>query len=97
MGAIVIVLVAILMGLGIPMVVIGAKQMQSTSVIETPVAIAFELTEEEEWSQFNELARIEYEDEFTALFMSYETRWSKNNRLMIRQGNSGSYRFVAKA
>lgn len=49
------------------------------------------------WVDFNEAAYEDYADEFTALFNSYETKWSKNNRLMIRSGNSGSYRFVAKA
>ena len=39
----------------------------------------------------------EYADEFTALFNSYETMWSKNNRLMIRQGDSGSFKFARKA
>ena len=39
----------------------------------------------------------EFTDEFTALFNSYETKWSKNGRLMIRKGNSGSYRFVKRA
>lgn len=34
--------------------------------------------------------------EFTNLFNSYETKWSKNNRLMIRQGDSGSFKFVKK-
>ncbi|KQX43549.1 hypothetical protein ASD97_26130 [Streptomyces sp. Root63] len=35
-------------------------------------------------------------EEFDALFNSYETKWSKNGRLMIRQGNSGPYKFVKK-
>lgn len=48
------------------------------------------------WDAFHADAVEEYADEFTALFNSYETRWSKNNRLMIRSGNSGSFKFVAK-
>lgn len=39
--------------------------------------------EEQEWREFNELARIEYEDEFTALFYSYNYKLSKNGRSMI--------------
>lgn len=38
----------------------------------------------------------EYADEFTALFNSYEVKRTKNNRLMIRSGNSGSFKFVKK-
>ncbi|MFJ6010234.1 hypothetical protein ACIQHZ_31615 [Streptomyces halstedii] len=38
----------------------------------------------------------EYADEFTSLFNSYETKWSKNSRLMIRQGSTGPYKFVKK-
>lgn len=43
-----------------------------------------------------EEAYIEYFDEFTALFNSYETKRAKNGALMIRRGNSGSYRFAKK-
>lgn len=43
-----------------------------------------------------ELAVKEYADEFTALFNSYETKRAKNGALMIRKGNSGSYRFAKK-
>lgn len=51
---------------------------------------------DDEWSEFHDLAVVEYEDEFTALFNSYETKWSKNNRLMIRQGDSGSFKFAKR-
>lgn len=38
---------------------------------------------------------IEAGEEFTALFNSYETKWSKNNRLMLKTpGNS--FKFVGK-
>lgn len=50
----------------------------------------------DEWGAYHAEAKAEYADEFTALFNSYETRWSKNNRLMMRQGDSGSFKFVAK-
>lgn len=60
--------------------------------------VSFPITNETEvtWEEFHAEAVAEYEDEFTALFNSYETKWSKNGRLMMRAGNSGSYRFVAK-
>ncbi|MGS2592226.1 hypothetical protein [Streptomyces hebeiensis] len=50
----------------------------------------------EEWEEYKRDAYNEYEDMFTELFNSYETKWSKNNRLMIRQGSNGSYKFVKK-
>ncbi|AWN05325.1 hypothetical protein SEA_IBANTIK_104 [Streptomyces phage Ibantik] len=49
------------------------------------------------WDDFHADAVSEYEAQFTALYEGYETRWSKNGRLMIRQGNSGPYKFVKKA
>jgi hypothetical protein len=42
-------------------------------------------------------AATEFADEFTALFNSYECKWSKNGRLMIRQGDSGSFKFVKRS
>lgn len=44
----------------------------------------------------NTQAVKEYEDEFTALFNSYEVKRAKNGALMIRRGNSGSYKFCKK-
>lgn len=52
--------------------------------------------DEREWSEFHADAYDEHADEFTALFNSYETKWSKNNRLMIRSGAAGSFKFAAK-
>lgn len=49
------------------------------------------------WDAFHADAVSEYEAQFTALFDSYETKWSKNGRLMIRQGNAGPYKFTRKA
>lgn len=48
------------------------------------------------WELYHDEAMAEYADEFTALFNSYETKWSKNGRLMMRAGDSGSFRFVKK-
>jgi hypothetical protein len=62
-----------------------------------PISIpSVESVDEFEWSEFHADAMQEYEDEFTALFNSYETKWSKNGRLMIRQGDSGSFKFAKK-
>lgn len=43
-----------------------------------------------------EEAYIEYFDEFTALFNSYEVKRAKNGAMMIRKGNSGSFKFAKK-
>lgn len=77
------------------MVLIALAPEGDVAIDETEV-IAPILNEEQEWAEFNELARIEYADEFTALFNSYETKRAKNGRLMIRQGDSGSFKFAKK-
>lgn len=53
-----------------------------------------EIVDAREWELYRIEAVMEYEDEFTALFNSYETKRAKNGRLMIRQGNSGSFKFA---
>lgn len=50
--------------------------------------------EELEWELYRSEARTEYAAEFTALFNSYETKRTKNGRVMIRQGNAGSFKFA---
>lgn len=52
---------------------------------------------DDEWQEYHALAYSEYADEFTALCEGYETLWAKNGRLMLRQGNSGPYKFVKRA
>lgn len=52
-------------------------------------------SESEEWAEFNAIAFAEYADEFTSLFEGYETKWSKNNRLMLKRPGQ-SFKFVAK-
>lgn len=52
--------------------------------------------EEQEWAAYHAEALMEYEAEFTVLFQGYETKWSKNGRLMIRTGDAGPYKFVKK-
>lgn len=49
-----------------------------------------------EWDDYQWDAYEEYAAEFTALFNSYETKRARNGALMIRKGNSGSYRFAKK-
>lgn len=56
-----------------------------------------DMTELQEWDAFHAEAYKEYHDSFTALYEGYETRWSKNGRLMMRNGDSGPYKFVRKA
>lgn len=39
---------------------------------------------------------LESLSEFDAMFNSYEVKRAKNNALMIRRGNSGSYKFAKR-
>lgn len=59
--------------------------------IESPI-----MGEEYEWSEYHSDAVKEYADEFTALFNELECKHAKNGALMIRRGNSGSYKFCKK-
>lgn len=54
------------------------------------------VSEADEWQEYHAIAYEEYADAFTALYEGYETRWSKNGRLMLRQGDSGPYKFVKR-
>lgn len=63
---------------------------------ESSAQHAPDMTEEQEWQAFHADAVQEHSEAFTALFDSYETKWSKNGRLMIRQGNNGPYKFAGK-
>jgi hypothetical protein len=71
--------------------VLGELVIEETQVI-APVAI----DDEQEWSEFHAIAVQEYADEFTAIFDALECKRAKNGRLMIRSGNSGSYKFAKK-
>lgn len=55
------------------------------------------MTEEQEWTDFHADSYKEHSDEFTALYEGYVTRWSKNGRLMMRNGDSGPYKFVKRS
>lgn len=54
------------------------------------------IANDDEWELYNQEAYYDYASEFTALFDSYEIKHTKNNRMMIRTGNSGSFKFVKK-
>jgi hypothetical protein len=54
-------------------------------------------SETHEWQEYHALAYAEYADEFTSLYEGYETRWAKNGRLMLRNGDSGPYKFVKRS
>lgn len=54
------------------------------------------ITEDDEWRMFADEAYWENWEAFTALFNSYETKVAKNGAMMIRQGNSGSFKFAKK-
>lgn len=68
---------------------------QATDLVHY-VDVESNLSEESEWLAYEFEAYQEYADEFTALFDSYETKRAKNGALMIRQGNSGSFKFAKK-
>ena len=52
-------------------------------VIPEKPAYSPEVIEEQEWSEYSELAYREYADEFTALFNSYTYKLSRNGRSMV--------------
>jgi hypothetical protein len=54
-------------------------------------------SEDGEWQEIHAIAYSEYAEAFTALYEGYETRWAKNGRLMLRNGDSGPYKFVKRA
>ncbi|MFE1915012.1 hypothetical protein [Streptomyces anandii] len=66
-------------------------------VIAMAVASEVAISEEAEWEAYHAEAYAEYADEFTALFNSYEVKRAKNGAMMIRRGNSGSYKFCKKS
>lgn len=70
----------------------------SIAFVSPVVAMAIEIEAEDiEWGEFWQDSFEEHADEFTALFNSYEVKRAKNGALMIRQGDSGSYRFARKS
>jgi hypothetical protein len=55
------------------------------------------VSESDEWQEYHAIAYEEYAETFTALYEGLQARWSKNGRLMLRQGDSGPYKFVKRA
>ena len=56
-----------------------------------------ENTEKLEWIKYEAEAYADYSDEFTRIYNGYQVRWSKNGRLMLRDGDSGPYKFVKRS
>lgn len=83
-------MIMILLSLVLQVLCFGNSQAQEVRIV-APV-----LSEEQEWAEFHADSFEEHANEFTALFNSYETKWSKNGRLMMRAGDSGSFKFVKK-
>ncbi|MET9816857.1 hypothetical protein [Streptomyces sp. NPDC006355] len=54
-------------------------------------------SEADPWEEYHAIVYSEYADAFTALYEGYETRWAKNGRLMLRNGDTGPYKFVKRA
>lgn len=88
-GLIAMIVAAALLAIGI-LVEPDANEPAPTHSVSSVVSDEFE------WSEFHADAMQEYADEFTALFNSYQVKRAKNGRLMIRQGDSGSFKFVKK-
>ena len=84
------------------MITIIALVLQVLMTLITPadnvevVVIPPAVVNESEWEAYHTEAYEEYADEFTALFNSYEIKRAKNGALMIRRGNSGSFKFAKK-
>lgn len=54
------------------------------------------VTQEDVWQEYHSVVYSEASDDFTRIYNGYETRWAKNGRLMLREGNSGPYKFVKR-
>jgi hypothetical protein len=93
-------IVAFILAMLLPL--IGGKAESATVMVIPPMPqhapryVRDTGNDELEWFIYNLEAQRDYADEFTALFNSYEVKRAKNGALMIRQGNSGSYRFAKK-
>lgn len=88
-------MLAWILSLLLPFLMVGGAP--ATSAVVTIPATSQSMTEAEEWDAYHAEAVSEYSAEFTALYRGYETKWSKNGRLMIRTGDSGPYKFVKRA
>lgn len=52
--------------------------------------------EQDEWEAYHADAYSEYVAKFDALFNRYQIKRAKNGRLMLRDGDSGPYKFVKR-
>lgn len=59
-------------------------------------AVVPAISEAQEWEDYRDEYAAHYADVFTELFNSYETKVAKNGAMMIRRGNSGSFKFAKK-
>lgn len=75
---------------------VGNSAEAQVTVIPAMPAYSPAIAEEQEWSEYHAEAVAEYADEFTALFNSYEVKRARNGAMMIRRGNTGSYKFAKK-
>lgn len=82
--------------LGVLMVLVPSVEAAPVFIPPMPLYAPLVSNEDAEWDAYHCEAFLEYEDEFTALFNSYECKRAKNGAMMIRQGNSGSFKFAKK-
>lgn len=78
-------------------VLMGGTTQTPVTVIPPMPQHSPKVAEEMEWSEYHADATKEYADEFTALFNSYEVKRAKNGAMMIRSGNTGSFKFARKS
>jgi hypothetical protein len=78
-------------------IALGLIAAPTPSIVETSVITEVEPAEADEWLAYEREAFSDYARQFDVLFSSYEVKRTKNNRLMIRQGDSGSFKFARKA
>lgn len=86
--------------LGLLLTILGTGNADASTVVIPPkpnYAPTNSQWDAMEWAEFEADAYWEYSDQFTALFNSYEVKFASNGRTMIRQGDSGSFKFARKA
>lgn len=89
-------MIAIILGILLSILGMGSAETEKVVVIPPMPQYSPEMIEAADWAMYWHEAYEEYEDEFTALFNSYDVKRAKNGAMMIRQGNSGSFKFCKK-
>lgn len=91
-------MLAWIMGLVMALVFLsGISGMVSQPALAAPrYVMSDENVEKLEWVKYEAEAYAEYSDEFTRIYNGYTTKWAKNGRLMMRNGDSGPYKFVKR-